>query len=212
MFKRISLSALGLAFTLPMFFPLTASADDAQALKDALVKIDGLKADFKQTVVDINGKTIQQGSGSFALAVPNKFYWHLTQPDESLIVADGTDVWIYNPFAEEVSVVDFDQAISASPITLLVHRDQQTWNNYQVSLANNCYKISAKQEDAAVPHVQVCFANNTLTRMELEDQQGNISEFLLSKQSSLTEADEQLFRFTVPEGVDIDDQRLKALN
>ncbi len=207
MFKRISL----LALTLPMLFPSNASADDAQALKDALVKIDGLKADFKQTVVDINGKMIQQGSGSFALAVPNKFYWHLTQPDDSLIVADGKDVWIYNPFSEEVSVMDFNQAISASPITLLVHRDQQTWDNYQVSFVNDCYKISAKQQDAAVPHVKVCFAGKQLNRMQLEDQQGNISEFLLSKQNSLTANDAQLFQFIVPEGVDIDDQRLKAM-
>ncbi len=211
MFKRISLSTFSLALSLPLLFPVSALADDAQKLKQTLVQIDGLKADFKQTVVDINGKTIQQGNGSFALAVPNKFYWHLTEPDESLIVADGIDVWIYNPFSEEVSVMDFNQAISASPITLLVHRDQQTWDNYQVNLMGDCYKISAKQQDAAVPHVQVCFSGDMLTRMQLEDQQGNISEFLLSQQKSLNANDEQLFDFTVPEGVDIDDQRLKAM-
>ncbi|MCG9696643.1 outer membrane lipoprotein chaperone LolA [Shewanella sp. Isolate11] len=208
MLKRISL----LAFTLPMFCSLSVLADDALSLKQTLVNIDGLKANFQQTVTDINGKTIQQGSGNFALAVPNKFYWHLTQPDESLIVADGTDVWIYNPFAEEVSVMDFNQAISASPIALLVHRDEQTWANYDVNLTGHCYQITAKEIGAGVPNVEVCFNQKQLSSMKLEDQQGNISEFSLSQQSSLDKDDTQLFQFTVPEGVDIDDQRLKAMN
>ncbi|QYK03068.1 outer membrane lipoprotein chaperone LolA [Shewanella psychrotolerans] len=208
MLKTISLLTLSLA----TLFTTNVSADDSASLKQKLVELDSLKADFSQTVVDINGKLIQQGSGQFALAVPNQFYWHLTAPDESLIVADGSDVWIYNPFAEEVSVLDLNQAIDASPIALLVHRDETTWQQFKVELADNCYQISPKNIDSGVAKVEVCFSTDSLTSMKLEDQQGNISQFQLTDQHQLAESDDALFKFVIPEGVDIDDQRLKAIN
>lgn len=201
-----------LVCALPLMMAASCYADDATALKNALAQLDNLKANFSQQVTDVNNKVIQQGSGTFALAVPNQFYWHLTQPDESLIVADGRDVWIYNPFAEEVSVLDFNQAIDASPIALLVHRDEATWQDYRVERQDDCYQIAPKAVDASVTGVEVCFKEKQLEVMKLTDQQGNLSVFNLSAQAPLAEADAKLFQFTVPEGVDIDDQRLKSLD
>lgn len=201
-----------LALSLPLVVVSSAMADDSPSLKQKLEELNSLHAEFSQTVTDINGKVIQQGSGTFALSVPNQFYWHLTSPDESLIVADGNDVWIYNPFAEEVSVLDLNQAIDASPIALLVHRDEKTWQQYSVTLENRCYQIVPKDIDAGVTKVAVCFDDNSLSMMTLEDQQGNISEFNLTEQGPVSDSQSSLFKFVVPEGVDIDDQRLKTIN
>ncbi|MCZ4339529.1 outer membrane lipoprotein chaperone LolA [Shewanella colwelliana] len=201
-----------LALSLPLVVVSSAMADDSPSLKQKLEELNSLHAEFSQTVTDINGKVIQQGSGTFALSVPNQFYWHLTSPDESLIVADGNDVWIYNPFAEEVSVLDLNQAIDASPIALLVHRDEKTWQQYSVTLENTCYQIVPKDIDAGVAKVAVCFDDNSLSMMTLEDQQGNISEFNLTEQGPVSDSQSSLFKFVVPEGVDIDDQRLKTIN
>ncbi|GIU30499.1 outer-membrane lipoprotein carrier protein [Shewanella colwelliana] len=208
MLKPISM----LALSLPLMVVSNAMADDSASLKQKLEELNSLHAEFSQTVTDINGKVIQQGSGTFALSVPNQFYWHLTSPDESLIVADGNDVWIYNPFAEEVSVLDLNQAIDASPIALLVHRDEKTWQQYSVTLENRCYQIVPKDIDAGVTKVAVCFDDNSLSMMTLEDQQGNISEFNLTEQGPVSDSQSSLFKFVVPEGVDIDDQRLKTIN
>ncbi|GIU48017.1 outer-membrane lipoprotein carrier protein [Shewanella sairae] len=200
------------ALSLPMFYQLPVLAADADNLKVKLTEINSLKADFNQTVTDINDKVIQTGEGVFALSHPNQFYWHLTAPDESLIVADGTDVWVYNPFAEEVSVMDINQAISASPIALLVHSDDATWSQYKVAQTDNCFDISPKDADSGVSEVQVCFDDKQLTQMVLKDQQGNISDFKLTNQSSIADTDRDLFKFVVPDDVDIDDQRLKLTN
>ena len=186
--------------------------EPSAALKLKLTEIDNLKANFTQTVTDINHKVIQTGEGVFALAQPNQFYWHLTVPDESLIVADGTDVWIYNPFNQEVTVMDVNQAISASPIALLVHSDAATWAQYQVQSQANCFQISPIDKETGVSEVEVCFDETTLTKMVLKDQQGNTSNFALSAQSKLAKDESNLFQFVVPEDVDIDDQRLKSTN
>ncbi|MCK8046983.1 outer membrane lipoprotein chaperone LolA [Shewanella sp. 1CM18E] len=198
--------------SLPMFCQTSAFASASDDLKLKLAEISSLKANFNQKVTDINDKVIQTGEGVFALSQPNQFYWHLTAPDESLIVADGTDVWVYNPFAEEVSVMDINQAINASPIALLVHSDDSTWSQYNVTQSNNCFDISPKDTDSGVSEVQVCFNGTELTQMVLTDQQGNISDFTLTDQHVIAEQDKDLFKFIVPDDVDIDDQRLKLTN
>lgn len=201
-----------MTMALPFMLSSIAIADESSALKERLIEVATLKANFSQVVTDLNDKEIQNGKGVFALAYPNKFYWHLTEPDESLIVADGTDVWIYNPFAEQVSVMDLNQAITASPIALLVHRDEATWSQYSVTYKDTCFDIKPKSIDAGVESVQVCFDDKTLTKMVLQDQQGNVSSFQLSQQEPITAQEMSLFKFTLPEDVDIDDQRLNAAN
>lgn len=200
----------GSLVSLLMFSSMSVQADDAAALKSKLSQIDNLKANFSQTVTDLNQKVIQTGKGVLALAFPNRFYWHLTEPDESLIVADGSDVWIYNPFAEEVTVMDVNQAINASPIALLVHRDEKTWAQYKVKQDGDCYNIKPLNVDATMSSVEVCFNGQALTEIVLDDQQGNVSQFRLSDQTQLTKAESSLFTFILPDGVDVDDQRLHA--
>lgn len=197
-------------FTVPICFTASVFADDAGLLKAHLTGIESLHSEFSQKVTDVNNKNIQNGTGVFALAYPNQFYWHLTSPDESLIVADGKDVWIYNPFAEEVSVLDMAKAIEASPMALLVHRDDATWSQYNVTKSADCYNITPKAIDSGVSQVKVCFNGSTLSDFILEDEQGNVSQFTLSKQRILTSTESTLFQFAVPDGVDVDDQRQRA--
>ncbi|MCL1037916.1 outer membrane lipoprotein chaperone LolA [Shewanella submarina] len=201
--KRVSFSLVAMALA----FSAGALADDAASLKQKLGQLDGMSADFQQTVTDVNDKQIQQGQGVIALASPNRLYWHLTSPDESMIVADGKDVWIYNPFAEEVTVLGIDEVIAASPIALLVQQDDKVWQDYGVTKAGDCYQIKPKSLDSQVVGVDVCFKGDTLSQFSILDSQGNNSLFKLRGQRALDARDDTLFKFTVPENVDIDDQR-----
>ncbi|MGL5665096.1 MAG: outer membrane lipoprotein chaperone LolA, partial [Shewanella sp.] len=42
------------------------------------------------------------------------------------------------------------------------------------------------------------------------DDKGNLSQFDLSNQHRISAADKALFKFVLPENVDVDDQRLKT--
>ncbi|QYJ77089.1 outer membrane lipoprotein chaperone LolA [Shewanella sp. FJAT-52076] len=188
--------------------PFTVLADDASELVSKLDVMQGIKASFSQKVTDQNGKLIQEGSGVIAMHQPDAFYWHLTAPDESLIVAKDNSVWVYNPFAEEVSILDMEDILKASPMALLVHRDEKRWNEYQIDKKGSCFDITPRQGvESAVDTVSVCFANNTLSDIRLTDAQGSTSHFALSEQAPVTDADESLFQFQIPDGVSIDDQR-----
>lgn len=208
---RLALSSFALASVVAS--PMTFANDDAATLRAKLGKIESLHATFTQEVTDINKRVIQSGNGIFAIAYPQQFYWHLTEPDESLIVADGTSLFIYNPFAEEVTVMDIAQAVEASPMALLVHRDDKTWSQYNVSQSkDNCFSVVPKSTDASLTSVTVCFNQQTLSRFSLLDDQGNLSQFTLTEQRSVKEGEKSLFHFAIPDNVDIDDQRLKQVN
>jgi outer membrane lipoprotein carrier protein len=212
--KRFIVLSLLLTTSLSCF---AAMADDATQLRDKLSNIDSLHATFSQQVTDINNKPIQSGSGVFALAYPNQFYWHLTEPDDSLIVADGVNLWIYNPFAEEVTVMDVAQAVDASPMALLVHRDEATWAKYSVSkravnAKASCFDIQPKKLNSNVVAVSVCFEASQLVKFNLTDEQGNLSQFALTEQRTVKPDEASIFEFAVPDNVDIDDQRLKQTN
>lgn len=215
MFKRffssVCVTALGVS---ALCVSVQAMADDAKLLRTKLASINSLHTTFTQAVTDINGKAIQSGEGVFALAYPSKFYWHLVEPDESLIVADGINLWVYNPFAEEVTVMDVAQAVEASPIALLVHRDEETWSLYHVQQTSNkgdnsCFDIMPKTLKANVVAVSVCFKGSQLSQFNLTDDQGNLSRFALKNQRAVKGSEADLFKFALPDNVDIDDQRLK---
>ncbi len=196
-----------------------AHADASAELKQQLNQVDTLHSVFKQNVVDVNNKIIQQGSGVFALSYPNQLYWHLTDPDESLIIANKKSVWVYNPFAEEVTILDLEQAVATSPMTLLIHRDEATWGNYTVTktnfaknaIAQNsiCYSITPKKSESTVLKVDACFAKDQLSKFVIFDSQGNISTFVLTEQRKLNTVEKSIFDFVIPENVDVDDQRIK---
>jgi outer membrane lipoprotein carrier protein len=212
--KRFIVLSLLLTTSLSCF---AAMADDATQLREKLSNIDSLHATFSQQVTDINNKPIQSGSGVFALAYPNQFYWHLTEPDDSLIVADGVNLWIYNPFAEEVTVMDVAQAVDASPMALLVHRDEATWAKYSVTkravnAKASCFDIQPKKLNSNVVAVSVCFEASQLVKFNLTDEQGNLSQFALTQQRTVKPDEASIFEFAVPDNVDIDDQRLKQTN
>ncbi|MGL4474861.1 MAG: outer membrane lipoprotein chaperone LolA [Shewanella sp.] len=186
----------------------TASvASDSTDLQKKLANMQSLQADFSQKVTDVNDKVIQQGSGTLAMQTPNLLNWHLTAPDESLIVANNDGVWIYNPFAEEVTILDAKEILTASPVALLVSRDEKVWSQYQVAASGDCYKITPIQLDAQVQNVNLCIKGNKLVNLSILDNQGNNSQFELSNQQVLAANNSQQFSFAIPDGVDIDDQR-----
>ncbi len=78
-------------------------ADAASDLKSRLDKVSSFHASFTQKVTDGSGNAVQDGQGDLWVKRPNLFNWHMTQPDESVLVSDGKTLWFYNPFVEQAT-------------------------------------------------------------------------------------------------------------
>ncbi|WP_085297326.1 outer membrane lipoprotein chaperone LolA [Cognaticolwellia mytili] len=185
-------------------------------LMSKLAKIDFFSAKFSQKIFDESGNELQQGSGQLSVSKPNLVNWETKLPDESLIVSDGSNLWFYDPFVEQVSVYTLESAIANTPILLITNNDPKLWQDYNVSqLADNRYLIQASSDNSRVKSLELTFENNDsaeekntsekLIAFNILDATGQLSIISLSEHDNETNTD--LFKFTVPEGVYLDDQR-----
>ncbi|MFT5814402.1 MAG: outer membrane lipoprotein carrier protein [Psychroserpens sp.] len=187
------------------------NADNSKSVLMAkLAKIEFFSAEFTQQIFDEAGNELQQGSGLLSVSKPNLVNWQTTLPDESLIVSDGENLWFYDPFVEQVSVYTLESAIANTPILLITSNDEKLWQDYSVNqLTDNRYLVTAKNDNARVKSLELSFAkgvyNVELSALNILDATGQLSVITLKHQNTAPKP--SLFKFTVPEGVYLDDQR-----
>lgn len=180
-----------------------------QKLMSQLDKLKFFSADFTQLVVDQKGKTLQKGSGRLVVSKPNLVHWKTIEPDETLIVSDGQNLWFYDPFIEEVKVYLLENAVADTPILLLTTSDKALWEGYSVSqISTSTFLIHSLDSNSQIKSLELIFdENNALTKLSLLDATGQLSHFTLNNVDYKNIPDKNLFQFIVPEGISIDDQR-----
>lgn len=177
-------------------------------LMSQLAKTTFFQADFEQKVFDEQGTELQAGKGKLAVKKPNLVNWHTLTPDESLIVSDGSTLWLFDPFIEQATAYDLSQSVTNTPILLLTNNDPKLWQHYKISQsADNSYSITALDNTAQVQKLELTFNGDQIRQFSLIDITGQLSEITLSNLDDKSAIDNKTFEFTVPEGVLLDDQR-----
>jgi outer membrane lipoprotein carrier protein len=184
-----------------------ASADDSAALKKKLATLNQFSAHFEQDVFDAQGKPLQKGNGDMTLQRPEHLRWDVKKPDESLIVSDGKAVWMYDPFVEQVTVMGLDKAMVNTPFLLLSSTDEKVWSQYTIDQNGTAFTVTPKKKDQRIASLRLVFQGNQITRLEVDESQGQRSEFTLSNFTAAPMIKSDTFSFKVPEGVTVDDQR-----
>ena len=185
-----------------------ALADARSELQQKLAAFDRFSADFSQQVFDEQGEPMQSASGTMQLARPDRFRWHTVSPDESVIVSDGNNVWIYDPFVEQVSISPLEQAIQNTPFLLIAGGDGKRWQQYEVTRNGDAYVVTSKDPGELISQFSLRFDNrNRIQRFTVLESGGQRSEFTLSKVNTQPRSESSTFTFRPPAGVMIDDQR-----
>jgi outer membrane lipoprotein carrier protein len=180
------------------------------AIMGKLSTIKYFSANFTQQILDADGNELQNASGKLAVKKPNLVHWNTVEPDESLIVSDGKTLWFLDPFVEQVSAYSLEKALVNTPILLLTSSDPELWQHYSVSEMNeNNYLIHANDNNSQVKTLELRFKNksNMLDSFTILDATGQLSIFKLAQLEQVIAPDNTLFQFTIPEGVQLDDQR-----
>lgn len=179
-------------------------------LQNKLNVFDGYQANFKQVVTDIEANIIHQADGKLVFKQPGKFIWEVTAPEEELLISNGRYVWWYNPFVEQVSIFDVQQAVTQTPFALLVSKDPSIWKQFSISKENNIYVITPVDlSQAQVIKLTLTIIDNDLEKIVITSRSQQVSEYTLSDQSKF-KPQEDMFEFEMPAGIDVDDQRSKA--
>jgi len=181
--------------------------DVAVELRQRLSLIPQFSAQFEQLVFDDKGEIIQKATGNVKVAQPNQFYWLTNEPDESLIVSDGESVWIYNPFVEQVSILNLDKTVKQSPLWLIANQTDGAWAQFKVTNKGDTYSIKPTDPQALTRQIDMTFDEQVLVSLHLLDSQGQSSVFKLSEFNAAPQLSADTFTFVPPSDVDIDDQR-----
>jgi len=204
--KKIMLAVFVLLIT-PLY-AVSAAQGDADLLKEKLAKFKQINAEFTQIVTNDKGKVLNKSQGTLAISRPGKFRWEVLQPEEDLIVSDGVTMWMYNPFIEQVSLLNLSDAIAGTPFVLLSGATQEQWNQYIVKKQGDQFVIQSK--DASAPQHRFMFEfdkTGNISHFEVLESQGQRSDFTLTYSKKITEIPADYFSFTIPDGVEVDDQR-----
>jgi outer membrane lipoprotein carrier protein len=183
------------------------AADAGQRLKLALKQMDNLTTDFKQTLLDEDKNIVQQSRGTLALQRPGKFAWHYTHPFEQRIIADGSELWIYDVELDQVTVKPMDQGLANTPIMILMKQAdiEEQFEVSEVGQRKFLYWVELLPHggDLEYTHIYIGIDDDQVRAMELQDQFGQSTQIVFENLRVGVVHNPATFRFVPPPGVDV---------
>ncbi len=176
-------------------------------LNERLSLTEGFSAKFQQQVISPDNEVVMEGSGLVDIARPSLFRWETLDPDENLLVSDGKSLWYYSPFIEQVTIYNQDQAMEQTPFVLLTRNRASDWDAYRVEQENDVFTLTPTSVESNQGQFQITINNKGVVKgFNVLEQDGQKSLFSFSDVVQ-TKPDASRFKFNVPDGVEVDDQR-----
>lgn len=194
-------------FAALLMMSFTALAAPKDELNQRLQMNDGFSADFSQQLVSPDGDIVMEGEGQVEIARPSLFRWTTTAPDENVLVSDGESLWYYSPFIEQVSIYWQEQATEQTPFVLLTRNRASDWDNYSVEQQGDTFTLTPTAIDSNQGQFKLKIdASGAVQGFSAIEQDGQQSNFSF-KNINLTKPNAERFKFVIPQGVEVDDQR-----
>ncbi len=185
-----------------------ALAQSAESrLNAALKRLDNLTAEFKQTVLDRDKRVIEQSSGKVAIQRPGKFSWIYTSPYEQQIIADGSELWVYDVDLDQVTVKPMESGLAAAPIMILM-KQQDIGVDFVITEVGQrkflyWVRLDPKTKDMEYSKVFIGLENGVVKAMELRDSFGQSTQIVFENLRFNVVHNPETFRFIPPAGVDV---------
>lgn len=197
---------LSLAF---LAFSLNALAQDAALVLQARLKqLQHFHADYEQTLRSPKGDILQRGTGELFLKRPAQFRIQSLTPQESELISDGKTLWFYDPFVEQATARPLRVTLQNTPFVLITGaNNQRAWQQYNVVQKGNQFTLTPKTPQNHIARFSLAItAKGELLGFSTTEKSGQQNNYVLTK-ASYAALPDSTFRFTPPEGTEIDDQR-----
>ena len=187
---------------------LVAHAGAREQLASFSRGVQGLSANFAQKVYGPNGETKDESSGRVQLKAPRQFRWEVVKPYPQLIVADGDNLWVYDPDLEQVNVSNQSAEENSSPLAVLIDPTELE-RQFSVKEGGKGQGLDwlelkpKKADEAPFDRARLGFGPAGLVKMDLFDALGHrtVLGFSAWKRNPAFAAD--AFTFVPPAGVDV---------
>jgi outer membrane lipoprotein carrier protein len=201
---------LAAALLLAILWPASGVAAGAEARAALERFLDGLEtfsAEFTQTLTDETDFLLQESEGRLALALPDQLRWELRTPFEQTIVADGDNLWIFDPELRQATVRPLDQALESTPIALLTqpHRLDERFEVMDGPVGDELRLVlvpRAREADFTRLELELT-ADGQLLSLAFQDVFGQRTDIRLRDARRNEPLGVSEFRFNPPPGTDI---------
>ncbi len=166
-----------------------------------------LQANFVQTVFSEEGTSLDVSQGLVYLRRPDLFRWDYHSPYVQSIIADGSTIWIYDEDLEQVTRRPIGDGPQNTPM-LLLSSDMDPDEHFVVAELGESdgllwLGLTPRDVDEQYAGMRLGFDEEGLRVMELSDNLGQITQLRFAAEKRDGELPTDLFKFTVPPGVDI---------
>lgn len=188
------------------------AAATARKVQDHYETVRDLTAHFSQVseVVSLGVQGAVAGApsaGEVSFAKPGKMRWSYEQPEPSLVVTDGEELWIYDPAEKEAQRLRSGQGfLSGAALQFLLGHGEMA-RDFKVG-ALSCTPEEARlglvpRKAAAYEklEIRVDAATGEVKETAVFDLVGNVTRVRFEDVRTNTGAGDDLFRFSPPEGV-----------
>lgn len=190
-----------------LFCSFSAIAAPKDTLSERLAMSEGFSATFNQQVLSPEGKVILIGNGKVDIARPSLFRWETQTPDENLLVSDGTTLWHFDPFVEQVTLYRAEEALEQTPFVLLTRNKASDWDAYHVEEKGDVFTLTPTALDSNQGRFQITISEKGVVQgFKVIEQDGQQSEFIFNKVKQ-QKPNASVFNYKVPKGVEVDNQR-----
>ena len=185
----------------------TEAARAPQLLRAFLDETVTLEAAFTQVLLEADSERTQVSAGRFYLHRPQRFRWDYATPVPQLVVADGENLWLYDPDLEQATVRRLDDGLSSTPAMLLSGTGSLD-ESFRIGAAYaedgvDWVELAPLSEDADFAGVRVGFVADSLASMELIDALGQTTIIRFEDVAVNQPLDAALFQFVPPPGADV---------
>jgi outer membrane lipoprotein carrier protein len=180
------------------------------ALADGLATLERFYSDtrtlagrFTQTVSDANGTVTEESQGQFAILRPGHFRWDYQAPYAQTIVADGRELWVYEPDLDQVTVRPIDADSADAPGLLLAGATFPSKLFDVTAEKDGWLRLTPRQKDSGLGTVRLKLAAGSVQALQLEDGLGQTTKIELLDQQRNGALPAARFTFEPPPGVDV---------
>jgi outer membrane lipoprotein carrier protein len=199
-----------LLLALVVLVGLAGAASDSlwQNLRARYLGLKTLSGTFTENICSDEKGTCTSFEGKFAISLPAQYRLEVTKSVKQLFVSDSANLWIYLPDAKRIikrpgggfaPILAFLGPVLDSTATGDVSKD---------STGIYVVKVSMDEEMSAL-HDLALELDETGTRIDgfsFNDGTGNEMHFRFSDQKWNPRLSPELFKFTVPEGMTVEEQ------
>jgi len=201
-----SVLLLGLALAASLLLA-SGSGPARSELERFTAELEGFQAEFVQTVKSQDGRVQDQTHGKVWLQSPDKLRWVYSGEFPETIVADGSNIWIYDESLQQVTVKPQTDQAADSPLMILAdvsRLDQQ----FQVTELGDfedmlLLELKSLDDESQFERILLGLDSSGIRMMAMEDAFGQRTEAHFHNMLKNSPLDPQLFKFTPPAGPDL---------